>query len=73
MKKTILALYQNGGNHMYAGEPVTQLEHAWQCGRLAEKSAKSKIRHFVLVSSMGATHRDHPLNRMYSNILTWKL
>jgi uncharacterized protein YbjT (DUF2867 family) len=41
--------------------------------RLAEKSAKSKIRHFVLVSSMGATHRDHPLNRMYSNILTWKL
>lgn len=41
--------------------------------RLAEKAAESKIRHFVLVSSMGATHRDHPLNRMYSNILTWKL
>lgn len=41
MKKTILALYQNGGNRMYAGEPVTQLEHAWQCGRLAEKSGAS--------------------------------
>jgi predicted HD phosphohydrolase len=26
---------------MYAGEPVTQLEHAWQCGRLAEKSGAS--------------------------------
>lgn len=41
--------------------------------RLAEKAAESKVRHFVLVSSMGATHPDHPLNRMYSNILIWKL
>jgi uncharacterized protein YbjT (DUF2867 family) len=41
--------------------------------RLTEAAAKAKVRHFVLVSSMGATHRDHPLNRMYSNILTWKL
>lgn len=41
--------------------------------RLAEQAAQAKIRQFVLVSSMGATHRDHPLNRMYSNILTWKL
>lgn len=38
LKESILALYQNKGHRMYAGEPVTQLEHAWQCGRLAEKS-----------------------------------
>jgi phosphonate degradation associated HDIG domain protein len=36
--KTILDLYRYGGDRLYAGEPVTQLEHAWQCGRLAEKS-----------------------------------
>ena len=41
--------------------------------RLADQAAQAKVRHFVLVSSMGATHRDHPLNRMYSNILIWKL
>lgn len=41
--------------------------------RLAEAAATSKLRHFVLVSSMGATHRDHPLNKSYSNILIWKL
>jgi len=41
--------------------------------RLAEAAATSKVRHFVLVSSMGATHRDHPLNQSYSNILIWKL
>jgi phosphonate degradation associated HDIG domain protein len=38
LHKTILDLYRYSGDHMYAGEPVTQLEHAWQCGRLAEKS-----------------------------------
>ena len=38
MKNAILALYRQGGDRMYAGEPVTQLVHAWQCGRLAEKS-----------------------------------
>ena len=41
--------------------------------RLAKHAVESKIRHFILVSSMGATHRDHPLNRMYCNILIWKL
>ena len=39
---------------------------------LAEASASSKVKHFVLVSSMGATHTDHPLNRMFGNILVWK-
>lgn len=38
LHKTILELYRDNGDRMYAGEPVTQLEHAWQCGRLAEKS-----------------------------------
>ena len=38
---TILDLYRYGGDSLYAGEPVTQLEHAWQCGRLAEKSGAS--------------------------------
>lgn len=38
LHKTILDLYRENGDRMYAGEPVTQLEHAWQCGRLAEKS-----------------------------------
>lgn len=41
--------------------------------RLAEAAAASNVRHLVLVSSMGATHQDHPLNKAYSNILTWKL
>jgi phosphonate degradation associated HDIG domain protein len=40
-KNFILSLYEEHGNRMYAGEPVTQLEHAWQCGRLAEKSGAS--------------------------------
>ena len=41
MLNSILALYQQGGDLVYAGEPVTQLMHAWQCGRLAEKSGAS--------------------------------
>ncbi len=39
---------------------------------LAEASAAAKVKHFALVSSMGATHTDHPLNRMFGNILIWK-
>lgn len=35
---TLLALYEQGGDLVYSGESVTQLMHAWQCGRLAEKS-----------------------------------
>lgn len=38
MMNTILALYEQGGDLVYSGESVTQLMHAWQCGRLAEKS-----------------------------------
>jgi uncharacterized protein YbjT (DUF2867 family) len=40
---------------------------------LAEAAAAARVKHFVLVSSMGATHVDHPLNRRFGNILIWKL
>lgn len=40
---------------------------------LAEASAKAAIKQFVLVSSMGVTHPDHQLNKMFDNILVWKL
>lgn len=40
---------------------------------LAAAAAAAKIKHFVLVSSMGVTHDDHMLNRMLDNILKWKL
>lgn len=39
---------------------------------LAEAAAAAGVRQFVLVSSMGVTHRDHPLNKMFANILVWK-
>lgn len=31
----IVDLYRCTGEAQYAGEPVTQLQHAWQCGQLA--------------------------------------
>lgn len=34
----LIALYRNGGDLIYSGETITLLNHAWQCGRLAEKS-----------------------------------
>lgn len=40
---------------------------------LAEAAAAARVQHFVLVSSMGVTHEDHPLNKMFGNILVWKL
>lgn len=41
MMNTLLALFEQGGDKVYSGESVTQLMHAWQCGRLAEKSGAS--------------------------------
>jgi predicted HD phosphohydrolase len=38
---TLLALYVQSGDQIYAGESVTHLMHAWQCGHLAEKSGAS--------------------------------
>ena len=40
---------------------------------LVNAAASAKVKHFVLVSSMGVTHDDHPLNKMFGNILVWKL
>lgn len=39
---------------------------------LAQAAAKAGLRHFVLVSSMGVTHEDHPLNKMFGDVLIWK-
>jgi phosphonate degradation associated HDIG domain protein len=41
MMNSLLALYEEGGDLVYSGESVSQLMHAWQCGRLAEKSGAS--------------------------------
>jgi predicted HD phosphohydrolase len=37
----ILALYQQASHRIHSGERLTHLAHAWQCGRLAEKSGAS--------------------------------
>jgi len=34
----ILALWQQRGHSAYEGEGVTQLQHGWQCGRLAQRA-----------------------------------
>ena len=39
---------------------------------LAEAASAAGVDHYVLVSSMGVTHEDHELNRMFNNILVWK-
>lgn len=39
---------------------------------LATASAQADIKQFVLLSSMGVSHDDHPLNRMFGNVLRWK-
>lgn len=40
---------------------------------LVEAAADAGVEQFVLVSSMGVTHEDHALNKMFNNILIWKL
>ncbi len=39
---------------------------------MAEAAANAGLRQFVLVSSMGVTHEDHILNKMFDNVLQWK-
>lgn len=39
---------------------------------LAAAAVAAELEHFVLVSSMGATVEDHPLNQMFDNVLKWK-
>ena len=40
---------------------------------LVQAAKAADIRQFVLVSSIGATQPDHRLNKMFDNILVWKL
>jgi uncharacterized protein YbjT (DUF2867 family) len=40
---------------------------------LVDAAVKAKVRQFVLVSSMGVTHEDNMLNRIFGNVLIWKL
>ena len=39
---------------------------------LADAAADAGLEHFVLVSSGGATQRDHVLNQRFNNVLIWK-
>jgi uncharacterized protein YbjT (DUF2867 family) len=40
---------------------------------LVDAAKAAKVRQFVMVSSRGTTQPDHPLNRMFGNVLAWKL
>lgn len=40
---------------------------------LVDAAKAAGVRQFVLVSSRGVTHEDHPLNRMFGDVLIWKL
>jgi uncharacterized protein YbjT (DUF2867 family) len=40
---------------------------------LATAARAAGVRHLCLVSSMGVTHADHPLNKRLNNIFDWKL
>lgn len=39
---------------------------------LAEAAAAAKLDQLVVVSSAGVTREDHPLNKMFDNVLVWK-
>jgi uncharacterized protein YbjT (DUF2867 family) len=40
---------------------------------LVDAARQAKVQQFVLVSSRGATQPDHMLNRVFGNVLQWKL
>jgi uncharacterized protein YbjT (DUF2867 family) len=40
---------------------------------LAEAAREAKVRQFVLVSSRGVTQEDNPLNKLFGDVLKWKL
>ncbi len=40
---------------------------------LVDAALAANVQQFVLVSSMGVTHETHPLNKMFGNVLIWKL
>lgn len=39
---------------------------------LADAAVAAKVEQVVIVSSAGVTRKDHPLNRMFDNVLIWK-
>jgi len=39
---------------------------------LATAAKEAGVKHFVLISSAGATQEDHYLNKMFKNVLRWK-
>jgi uncharacterized protein YbjT (DUF2867 family) len=40
---------------------------------LTDAAKAAKVQQFVLLSSRGVTQEGHPLNRMFGNVLVWKL
>jgi uncharacterized protein YbjT (DUF2867 family) len=40
---------------------------------LIDAAVRAGVRQFVLISSMGVTHEDHVLNRIFGDVLIWKL
>jgi uncharacterized protein YbjT (DUF2867 family) len=40
---------------------------------LTDAAKAAGVRHFVLISSRGVTHENHPLNRIFGDVLLWKL
>lgn len=40
---------------------------------LAEAAAAARVQQFVLVSSRGVTQEDNPLNKLFGDVLKWKL
>ncbi len=40
---------------------------------LVEAAKAARVGQFVLISSRGVTHEGHPLNRMFGDVLIWKL
>jgi predicted HD phosphohydrolase len=69
---TLLALYVQGGDRVYAGESVTHLMHAWQCGRLAEKSDASAALQLASwlhdVGHLCVTHEAKPALRGHDDV-----
>jgi phosphonate degradation associated HDIG domain protein len=55
----ISALFERGGANQYSGEPVSQLEHALQCARLAELAgAKAELITACLLHDVGHLAND---------------
>jgi uncharacterized protein YbjT (DUF2867 family) len=40
---------------------------------LIDAAVTARVQQFVFVSSMGVTHEDHVLNRIFGNVLIWKM